>query len=94
MASVPRWRIYSLPSARGVWYIAKPLADGHLVTVTATESHAAAVVFADLCARGTSREFALILARRVEDIDLAGGNTRYAVRNAYKWGRQARPAIA
>lgn len=62
----PKWRVYTLPAARGIWFIAKPAADGKLTTVATTSSHRAAMAFADLCARGVPHTRARSVAEAIE----------------------------
>ena len=61
-----KWRVYTLPAARGTWFIAKPTADGKLVNVATTSSHRAAMAFADLCARGVPHTRAHSVAEAIE----------------------------
>ncbi|WP_143341172.1 hypothetical protein [Corynebacterium bouchesdurhonense] len=61
-----KWRVYTLPASRGIWFIAKPTADGRLTTVASTSSHRAAMAFADLCARGVPHTRAHSVAEAIE----------------------------
>lgn len=64
--TLPKWRVYTLPVSRGIWFVAKPAADGRLTTVASTSSHRAAMAFADLCARGVPHTRARSVAEAIE----------------------------
>lgn len=64
--TLPKWRVYTLPVSRGIWFVAKPAADGRLTTVASTSSHRAAVVFAGLCVRGVPHTRARRVAEAIE----------------------------
>ena len=74
-----KWRVYTLPASRGIWFIAKPTADGRLTTVASTSSHRAAMAFADLCARGVPHQDALRVAELAE---LGDPDVRFEARRA------------